>query len=113
MLSTTRSRLMALALLAALLGFSVADTFAQSQSGTVRRGTNAAKKQPNIVVIMGDDVGMWNIGVYHRGTMAGRTPNIDTLASQSAIFTDYYAEASCTAAFIHFPNIPSNVEMNQ
>ena len=46
---------------------------------------------------MGDDIGMWNIGAYHRGLMAGRTPHIDKLASQGAIFTDYYAEASCTA----------------
>ena len=47
-------------------------------------GTPAAKaqeKKPNIVVIMGDDIGMWNIGAYHRGLMAGRTPNLDRLAS--------------------------------
>ena len=36
--------------------------------------------QPNIVVIMGDDIGMWNIGTYHRGMMAGRTPNLDKMA---------------------------------
>jgi len=57
----------------------------------------AANEKPNIVVIMGDDIGMWNIGAYHRGLMAGRTPNIDKLAAEGAIFTDYYAEASCTA----------------
>jgi len=57
----------------------------------------AAQQQPNIVVIMGDDIGMWNIGAYHRGMMAGRTPSIDQLAAEGAIFTDYYAEASCTA----------------
>jgi arylsulfatase len=51
------------------------------------------KKQPNIIVIMGDDIGMWNIGAYHRGMMAGTTPNIDKLAAEGAIFTDYYAEA--------------------
>jgi arylsulfatase A-like enzyme len=59
-------------------------------------------KQPNIIVIMGDDIGMWNIGAYHRGLMAGRTPNIDLLARQGAIFTDYYAEASCTAGRANF-----------
>jgi len=59
--------------------------------------TALAADQPNIVVIMGDDIGMWNIGAYHRGLMAGRTPNIDQLAAEGAIFTDYYAEASCTA----------------
>lgn len=53
--------------------------------------------QPNIVVIMGDDIGMWNIGAYHRGMMAGKTPNLDRLANEGMMFTDYYAEASCTA----------------
>jgi arylsulfatase len=61
-----------------------------------------AQDKPNIVVIMGDDIGMWNIGAYHRGLMAGRTPNIDQLARQGAIFTDYYAEASCTAGRANF-----------
>jgi arylsulfatase A-like enzyme len=59
-------------------------------------------ERPNIVFIMGDDIGMWNIGAYHRGLMAGRTPNIDKLASEGSIFTDYYAEASCTAGRANF-----------
>jgi len=59
-------------------------------------------KKPNIVVIMGDDIGIWNIGAYHRGMMAGRTPNLDRLASQGMLFTDYYAEASCTAGRANF-----------
>ena len=46
---------------------------------------------------MGDDVGWFNIGAYHRGMMSGKTPNLDKLASQGMLFTDYYAEASCTA----------------
>ncbi len=46
---------------------------------------------------MGDDIGMWNIGAYHRGLMAGKTPNLDKLAKEGMLFTDYYAEASCTA----------------
>ena len=62
----------------------------------------AADAKPNIIVIMGDDIGMWNIGAYHRGLMAGRTPNIDQLAAEGAIFTDYYAEASCTAGRANF-----------
>jgi hypothetical protein len=57
----------------------------------------AEGKKPNIVVIMGDDIGMWNIGAYHRGLMAGRTPNLDKMAKEGMLFTDYYAEASCTA----------------
>ena len=56
-----------------------------------------AQQRPNIVFIMGDDVGMWNIGAYHRGLMAGRTPNLDRLAAEGMLFTDYYAEPSCTA----------------
>jgi len=59
--------------------------------------TALAADQPNIVVIMGDDIGMWNIGAYHRGLMAGSTPNLDKLANDGMMFTDYYAEASCTA----------------
>src|ERR1700722_9315901 len=52
-------------------------------------------QRPNIVFIMGDDIGWFNIGAYHRGIMAGRTPNLDRLASEGMMFTDYYAEASC------------------
>ncbi|WP_013627706.1 arylsulfatase [Rubinisphaera brasiliensis] len=66
------------------------------------QGDKSSSKQPNILFIMGDDIGMWNIGAYHRGLMAGRTPNIDKLAREGAIFTDYYAEASCTAGRANF-----------
>ena len=51
---------------------------------------------------MGDDIGIWNIGAYHRGMMAGRTPNIDKIAAEGMLFTDYYAEASCTAGRANF-----------
>jgi arylsulfatase len=61
-----------------------------------------AQTQPNIVFIMGDDIGMWNIGAYHRGMMAGRTPNLDKIAQEGMLFTDYYAEASCTAGRANF-----------
>ena len=63
---------------------------------------HAQATKPNIVVIMGDDIGIWNIGAYHRGMMAGRTPNLDQLAAEGMIFTDYYAEASCTAGRANF-----------
>src|SRR5262245_31741420 len=56
--------------------------------------SQAQDKKPNILFIMGDDIGMWNIGAYHRGLMAGRTPNLDKLAKEGMLFTDYYAEAS-------------------
>ena len=58
--------------------------------------------KPNIVVIMGDDVGWFNIGAYHRGMMSGKTPNLDKLAADGMMFTDYYAEASCTAGRANF-----------
>jgi arylsulfatase A-like enzyme len=60
------------------------------------------QQKPNIVVIMGDDIGMWNIGAYHRGLMAGTTPNLDKIAKEGMLFTDYYAEASCTAGRANF-----------
>src|SRR6478752_670738 len=60
------------------------------------------QRPPNILVIMGDDVGWFNIGAYHRGIMSGKTPNLDKLASQGVLFTDYYAEASCTAGRANF-----------
>jgi Sulfatase/OmpA family len=57
---------------------------------------------PNILVVMGDDIGMWNIGAYHRGMMAGKTPNLDKMAKEGMLFTDCYAEASCTAGRANF-----------
>ena len=62
----------------------------------------AQQKQPNILFIMGDDVGWFNIGAYHQGIMSGKTPNLDRLASEGMRFTDYYAEASCTAGRANF-----------
>ena len=59
-------------------------------------------QRPNIIFIMGDDIGWFNIGAYHQGIMAGRTPNLDRLASEGMRFTDYYAEASCTAGRANF-----------
>jgi arylsulfatase len=59
-------------------------------------------KKPNILFIMGDDIGWFQIGAYHRGMMSGKTPNLDKLASQGMYFTDYYAEASCTAGRANF-----------
>ena len=61
-----------------------------------------AGSKPNIVVIMGDDIGWFNIGAYHQGIMAGKTPNLDKLAAEGMRFTDYYAEASCTAGRANF-----------
>jgi len=57
----------------------------------------AQVKQPNILVIFGDDVGQSNVSAYTMGLMGYRTPNIDRIAKEGMIFTDYYAEQSCTA----------------
>jgi arylsulfatase len=61
-----------------------------------------AQQKPNIIFIMGDDIGWFNIGAYHQGIMSGRTPNLDRLAAEGMRFTDYYAEASCTAGRANF-----------
>ncbi|HEX8814760.1 MAG TPA: arylsulfatase [Terriglobales bacterium] len=61
-----------------------------------------AQNKPNILVIMGDDIGWFNIGAYNQGIMAGRTPNLDKMAAEGMRFTDYYAEASCTAGRANF-----------
>jgi arylsulfatase len=53
--------------------------------------------QPNILVIWGDDIGYWNPNCYHRGMMGYMTPNIDRLAQEGALFTDWYGQQSCTA----------------
>jgi arylsulfatase len=57
----------------------------------------AQQPKPNILVIMADDIGYWNISAYNRGMMGYRTPNIDRIANEGAIFTDYYGQQSCTA----------------
>ena len=61
-----------------------------------------AQSRPNILVIWGDDIGVDNISAYHRGMMGGRTPNIDRLAREGVMFTDYYAQQSCTAGRASF-----------
>jgi arylsulfatase A-like enzyme len=54
-------------------------------------------RKPNILFIMGDDIGYMQPSIYHRGLMVGETPNIDRIGREGAMFTDYYAEQSCTA----------------
>ncbi len=57
----------------------------------------AQAKKPNILVIMGDDIGWFNPSIYHRGIMGYETPNIDRIGKEGAMFTDWYAQQSCTA----------------
>jgi arylsulfatase len=78
------------ALLLVALITSIASSFAQSP-------TPETGKKPNILVIFGDDIGQTNVSAYSMGVMGYRTPNIDRIAKEGMIFTDYYAEQSCTA----------------
>jgi arylsulfatase len=57
----------------------------------------AQEKRPNILLIFGDDIGQSNISAYTHGLMGYKTPNIDRIAREGMMFTDYYAENSCTA----------------
>ena len=59
-------------------------------------------QKPNILVIWGDDIGVSNVSAYHRGMMGGSTPNIDRIANEGILFTDYYAQQSCTAGRASF-----------
>jgi arylsulfatase A-like enzyme len=70
---------------------------AQAQNPASAEAMAGQGQKPNILIIMSDDVGIWNISAYHRGMMGGRTPNIDRIANEGALFTDYYAQQSCTA----------------
>ncbi len=58
---------------------------------------NAQTKKPNILIIWGDDIGLWNISAYNQGMMGYKTPNIDRIAREGALFTDWYGQQSCTA----------------
>jgi arylsulfatase A-like enzyme len=58
---------------------------------------SAQTKKPNILIIWGDDIGQFNISAYNMGMMGYKTPNIDSIAKQGAIFTDWYGQQSCTA----------------
>jgi arylsulfatase A-like enzyme len=78
-----------LGLLAALATMAVASTPASAQQ--------QQQQKPNILFIMGDDIGLMQPSIYHRGLMVGETPNIDRIGNEGAIFMTYYAEQSCTA----------------
>src|SRR5437773_3925261 len=79
-----KSKLLRAGLVAVALASSITSSFAQA-------------KKPNILVIFGDDIGQTNVSAYSMGMMGYHTPNIDRIAKEGMIFTDYYAEQSCTA----------------
>ena len=60
-------------------------------------GSLRAAEKPNILIIWGDDIGPFNLSTYNQGMMGFRTPNIDRIAREGAMLTDYYGENSCTA----------------
>ena len=76
---------------------STAQAQAQKPSPASRGDATPAGKQPNILVLWGDDIGTWNISHNNRGMMGYRTPNIDRIAQEGVSFTDYYGQQSCTA----------------
>ena len=82
----------ALAAASSLASFVIA---AQAQDQTSQPAPTGSK--PNILIIWGDDIGYWNISAYNQGMMGYKTPNIDSIARDGALFTDYYGQQSCTA----------------
>src|SRR6476619_6301873 len=70
-------------------------------SGSLFSGPSVAQAQqqskPNILFIMGDDIGWMQPSIYHRGLMVGETPNIDRIGQEGAVFMDYVAMQSCTS----------------
>lgn len=71
--------------------------FTALATASISTSTHAQETKPNIVIIMGDDIGYWNLSHNNDGMMGYRTPNIDRLAKEGLRFTDYYAQQSCTA----------------
>ncbi len=84
----------------------------QARRATAQGG---AAKQPNILVIWGDDIGIWNISRNSRGMMGYETPNIDRIAKEGLSFTDYYGQQSCTAGRAAFigGNVPVRTGMTK
>lgn len=71
--------------------------FGVGGAASAQTTTTGDAKQPNILVLMGDDIGIFNISAYNNGMMRYTTPNIDSIAADGALFTDWYGEQSCTA----------------
>ena len=85
-------------LLLASSSFLAASTLSMTSLSTATQAQQSADgRKPNILVIFGDDIGQSNISAYTFGLMGYRTPNIDRIAKEGMMFTDYYAEQSCTA----------------
>jgi arylsulfatase A-like enzyme len=92
-----RNILLAGGSLLALAAAAGTTTIQAQQAAPTPAASPAGGRKPNILVIFGDDVGYWNLSAYNRGMMGYRTPNIDRIAREGAIFTDHYGQQSCTA----------------
>jgi hypothetical protein len=82
---------------AALLGATALISISLAGPASTPAAAQQPAQKPNILFIMGDDIGIMQTSIYHRGLMVGETPNIDRIGNEGAIFTHYYAEQSCTA----------------
>ncbi|MCU4179853.1 arylsulfatase [Bosea sp. BH3] len=99
----------------ALFAAAAAGTGAVAQQQPPARPPAAGARQPNILVIWGDDIGTWNISHNNRGMMGYQTPNIDRIAREGVGFTDYYGQQSCTAGRAAFigGNVPVRTGMTK
>ena len=91
---------MRMRLLLLLIASLVVASGAQAQKPARKAAPATAQKgqgKPNILVIWGDDIGLWNVSAYNLGQMGYKTPNIDRIAREGALFTDLYGQQSCTA----------------
>ncbi|MBB6459328.1 arylsulfatase [Flammeovirga kamogawensis] len=80
-----------------LLAFLVSLIFCEDSLAQKKKKDKSSSKKPNILIIWGDDIGLWNISAYSNGQMGYTTPGIDRIADEGVLFTDYYGEQSCTA----------------
>ena len=81
----------------AIVGIVTIFSFLLALGGVMANAQSAGPQKPNILFIMGDDIGWMQVGAYHRGIGIGETPNIDRLAREGGMFTTYYAMQSCTS----------------
>ena len=91
-----------LAAASTLIGSATRSAQSQSQPAPAQAG-----RLPNVLVIFADDIGWFDVGCYHRGMMGAKTPNIDRIAREGVMFTDAYAQASCTAGRAAFITVNS------
>jgi arylsulfatase len=85
-----------------LVRCSLAFALALASPAYAQAQAQAQAKRPNILIIWGDDIGYWNVSAYNQGMMGYRTPNIDRIAREGALFTDWYGQQSCTAGRASF-----------